>query len=274
MPAPSNFKMKYVITTRYLSTPSKRRPGTLIAPSVKFLVAHDTGNPGSTAAANVKYYESSKNAASQSAHLFVDDREIIECIPALQGTPAEKAWHVRESVQVDNQLYGANANEAALGVEYCYGGRIDADEAFRKYVWVLAYACFKFGLDPNRAVVGHAFLDPTRRSDPITGLAHSRRTYEQLLRSVVAEYAECTTSPSPLPQLNFVHAPGVVLAAVKLNLRKGAPNTRAAIVQTVSPSTRLAYVGWVAEGESIHGNAKWFCDENQNYFWSGGTKPV
>ena len=155
MPAPSNFKMKYVITTRYLSTPSKRRPGTLIAPSVKFLVAHDTGNPGSTAAGNVKYYESSKNAASQSAHLFVDDREIIECIPALQGAPAEKAWHVRESVQVDNQLYGANANEAALGGD-CYGVRIDADEAFRKYVWG-AYACFKFGLEASRAVGGTRF---------------------------------------------------------------------------------------------------------------------
>ncbi len=267
----TGFKAKYVITAKYLTKPSKRRSGELMSPGVKFLVAHDTGNPGSTASANVKYYESSRNAAEQSAHLFVDDRELIECIPALQGAP-EKAWHVRRTLLTDNQLYGHNANDAALGVEYCYGGRIDPDEAFRKYVWVLAYACHKYDLDPSQAVIGHAFLDPTRRSDPVTGLLHSRRTYEQLLRSVVDEYNECRQGASP--SFNFVSGASAVQAAVKLNLRKALPSTRAEIQQTVAAGTRLAYVGWVTDGESIQGSAKWYRDANQNYFWSGGVKPL
>ena len=56
-----------------------------MSPGVKFVVAHDTGNPNSTAGQNVAYYEQSRNELSASAHLFVDDREIIECIPALTG---------------------------------------------------------------------------------------------------------------------------------------------------------------------------------------------
>ncbi len=52
-----------------------------MSPGVRFIVAHDTGNPGSTAANNVSYYERSRNDQSASAHIFVDDKEILECIP-------------------------------------------------------------------------------------------------------------------------------------------------------------------------------------------------
>jgi len=133
-----SFKIKYPIATQYLTAPSKRRSGRL-ADKIKFLVAHDTGNPNSTARGNVRYYENSRNTESASAHIFVDDKEIIECIPATTGTP-EKAWHVLYNVVTDNKLYGANANDAAIGVEYCYGDNIDADESYKRYVWMLAYS--------------------------------------------------------------------------------------------------------------------------------------
>jgi N-acetylmuramoyl-L-alanine amidase len=109
----AEFKKKYEITARYLTSPSKRRPGIPMSPGVRFIVAHNTGNPGSTAEGNVRYYESSRDKESGSAHLFVDDRAIIECIPAFTGQP-EKAWHVLYRVPSDNQLYGHNANDAAL----------------------------------------------------------------------------------------------------------------------------------------------------------------
>ncbi|MDA0616973.1 N-acetylmuramoyl-L-alanine amidase, partial [Acinetobacter baumannii] len=115
---------------QYLTKPSKRRSGLLMSPGVRFVVAHDTGNPGSTAAANVRYYESSRDVQSASAHIFVDDKQILECIPALTGTP-EKAWHVLYNVETDNRMFGLNANDAAIGVEYCFGDNIDADEAYR-----------------------------------------------------------------------------------------------------------------------------------------------
>lgn len=245
-----------------------------MSPGVRFIVAHDTGNPNSTASANVRYYTSSANNESASAHLFVDDKEIIECIPALTGNP-EKAWHVLYNVPTDNQMFGYNANDAAIGVEYCYGTNINADEAYRKYLWLIAYACHQFNLDPAKSVVGHFMLDPHRKTDPVTGLAHSRRTYEQLLCDVVAEYDECTgkTPPIAQQQWNETTQSGQVTVATRLNIRKGAPSTRADVYQIVSPGVQLTYVSVINNGEPVNGNSVWYKDANGNYFWSGGTRP-
>ncbi|GAA3327582.1 hypothetical protein GCM10020331_068100 [Ectobacillus funiculus] len=60
-----------------------------------------------------------KKMPKSSAHTFVDDQRIIEMIPI-----DEVAYHVRYSVPTDNELYGYNANSAAIGVELCYGGNI------------------------------------------------------------------------------------------------------------------------------------------------------
>ncbi len=194
------FKEKYKITTQYLTTGTKRRSGKLIAPSVKFVVAHDTGNPNSTAVGNIKYYENTKDVDYASAHIFVDDKNIIECISAVVSDKPEKAWHVIYDKPKDNELFGFDANDAAIGVEYCYGNNINADEAYRRYLWVIAYICHKFGLDPAVSITGHCILDPGRKTDPKTGLAHSNRTYEHLLKDIVSEYNECTKEEAPQPK--------------------------------------------------------------------------
>ncbi len=257
---------KYSITPRYLPKPSKRRSGLKIN-KVRFLVAHDTGNPGSTAAQNVSYYTNSAQVQSSSAHLFVDDKEIIECVPALTADP-EKAWHVLYNVPTDNQLYGVNANDAAIGVEYCYGGKIDADKAYDKFVWLLAKLCFQFGLDPSKDIVGHYFLDPARKTDPLTGLAASRRTYEQLIRDVVADFALFNGSPSDTIQSQPFQTTGKVL--VKLNLRE-APNTRAGVVQVLTAGTPVTITERTTAGESVNNNNVWFKDNNGRWLWSGGV---
>lgn len=269
-----DFQQKYLITPQYLSKPSKRRSGLLIAPGVKFVVAHDTGNARSTARGNVGYYERSRNDESASAHIFVDDKQIIECIPALTAPP-EKAWHVRYVVDTDNRMYGYNANDAAIGVEYCWGDNINADEAYRKYVWTIAYICHTFGLDPATSVVGHSFLDPTRKTDPGSGLATSRHSYEQLLRDIPAEFLACTggsaaTTAAPAR----VEQAGNVQVTMKLNMRKARASRMADIAQVIAPGTKLAYSGWVNDGEPVNGNQKWFFDANGNYFWSGATVGV
>lgn len=267
------FAQKYQIASRYLPAHSARRSGIPMSPGVRFIVAHDTGNPNSTASGNVRYYTNTANREKASAHLFVDDKEIIECIPALTGNP-EKAWHVLYNLPTDNQIFGHNANDAAIGIEYCYGTNIDADEAYRKYIWLIAYACHQFDLDPARSVIGHFMLDPHRKTDPVTGLAHSRRTYEQLLRDVVAEYNECTGKSQPVTQQQWaeIAQTGKVTVTTRLNIRKCAPSTRADVYQVIAPGTRLNYVATVSNGESINGNSLWYRDENGNYFWSGGTK--
>lgn len=263
------FQMRYQVTPRYLGAPSRRRSGRPLSPGVRFLVAHDTGNPGSTAANNVAYYQRTRDEVSASAHIFVDDREILECVPGLTETP-EKAWHVRYSVPTDDQLFGFDANDAALGIEYCYGANIDADAAYDKYVWVMAYALYKYDLEPRAAIVGHFFLDPHRRSDPVTGLAHSRRSYEQLLRDVESEYWAGQDIP-PRDEGPRVPPSGEVRTTVRLNIRRGAPDTRAPVHQTVGVGTTLVYSKVVEDGQAVNGNPLWLGDDRDNYFWSGGV---
>jgi N-acetylmuramoyl-L-alanine amidase len=185
----TGFKQKYEIIPRYLTGPSSRRPAFLM-PHVLFMVAHDTGNPGSTAAGNVAYYERSRNEDSASAHTFIDDKQIIECIPLLTGQP-EKAWHVVYNQPIDNQLYGADSNDSAGGVELCHGGSIDLQEAYKRYIWYMAYTCYRFGLDPVTRITGHYRLDPARRTDPLGPLKQLGKTFNDFVQDVVAEYAEC-----------------------------------------------------------------------------------
>ncbi len=267
------FKEKYKITPKYLTSGTKRRSGKLIFPKVKFIVAHDTGNPNSTASGNVGYYEKTNNTESASAHLFVDDKEIIECIPALTNDKPEKAWHVLYNVTTDDQLYGYNSNDVAIGVEYCYGTKINADEAYRKFIWVLAYICYKFELDPKTSITGHCFLDPQRKTDPVSGLMYSRRTYEQLLRDVVSEYEDCT-GVAQLKKFTFIPEIKKLKATAKLNIRKGTPSTKAELFQIVTAATELTSIGHITDGEPVNGNSKWYKDANENYFWSGGVMTI
>ncbi|HZL08788.1 MAG TPA: peptidoglycan recognition family protein [Prolixibacteraceae bacterium] len=261
------FKEKYTITPAYLTSPSKRRSGLLMSPAVKFIVAHDTGNPKSTARGNRNYYENSRDEMSASAHIFVDDKEIIECVPALTSPRPEKAWHVLYNVPTDNQLFGFNANDAAVGVEYCYGDNINADEAYRKYIWVIAKICFTYGLDPAKSIIGHCFLDPKRKTDPVSGLLQSRRTYDQLLKDIVTEFNECTGGVAE--EYAFTAQPGTGNILHRLNIRKGAPTTKADVLEIVSPGSPFAYTGFVPNGESVNGNSKWFKNEAGNFVWSG-----
>ena len=178
--------MKYKIVPDYITKGTKRRSGRLIN-KVRFLVAHDTGNFNSTARNNVDYYKRTCNEQSASAHIFVDDKQIIECVPALTAPP-EKAWHVLYNLPKDNELYGRDANDVAIGVELCYGSKINPNEAYKRYVWVLAYLCYKFNLNPVKDIVGHMTLDPRNRTDPVNALSKQGKTFEQLINDVATEF--------------------------------------------------------------------------------------
>ncbi|MFS1511903.1 N-acetylmuramoyl-L-alanine amidase family protein [Chengkuizengella sp. SCS-71B] len=186
------FKVKYPITKKYLTKGTKRRSG-IKMPEVGFIVAHDTGNDGSTALQNITYYENSNNVMYASAHIFVDDTGIYECIPLLTDTP-EKAWHVLYQKPLDNQIFGDDANDIAAGVELCFShkrGSINNEEAYKRYIWVIACICFKFGLDPVKAIIGHHILDPQRKTDPQNALSKMGKSYDRLLQDVVKEYYDC-----------------------------------------------------------------------------------
>lgn len=144
---------------------------------VKFIVAHDTGNPGSTARANRLYFHNHQPWAS--AHTFIDDKEILEIVPLW-----EKAWHVQYQKPKDNEMFGDDANDIAVGVELCYGGSIDFKQAYDRYVWYHAYLCKTFNLDPSKDIVSHATLDPGRRTDPHNALNQNGIKWEQFIEDV------------------------------------------------------------------------------------------
>ena len=185
--------MKYDITKDYLPIrkgKTGRRGGKKMDKCV-FTVAHDTGNPNSAAENNVNYYKDTANEQSASAHIFVDDKKIIECVPLLTSDIPEKAFHVMYDKPTDNRIYGDDAIDIAAGVEYCYGNNINSDEAYKRYVWVLAYIAYKFNQNPLVDLVGHMILDPQRRTDPENGLSQSGRSYKQLILDVYSEYLDC-----------------------------------------------------------------------------------
>lgn len=98
------FEPRYEIT-RNLIPLSSRLPGMPMAPGVRFLVAHDSGNPSASATDHVRFYMNQPNppaASISSVQLFVDDQSIMEVIPAVSAP--EQARHVLYSVPMDNHL--------------------------------------------------------------------------------------------------------------------------------------------------------------------------
>ena len=191
--------MAYEITQDYIRT-GNSRSGQRIN-TVRFIVSHDTGNPGSTAYGNRNYFD--RQQPSASAHTFIDDKYILEIIPL-----TEIAYHVRSNVTADNRLYGANANSAAIGVELCHGGKINFDAAYDRYVWYHAYLCDRFNLDPKSDIVAHATLDPSRRTDPVGILRTHGISWSMFIDDVAeafrnfngAKTPSQTSQPSKPPQ--------------------------------------------------------------------------
>jgi N-acetylmuramoyl-L-alanine amidase len=271
----TTFNEKYRIIPQYIPPFSLRRSCETID-KVVFIVAHDTGNENSTALENVSYYVRTCNGDpgdpnwhAASAHIFVDDKNIIECVPALTAAP-EKAWHIQRIASADNQLYGCDSNDAAIGVEYCFGPKIDADEAYKRYIWVLAFICYRFKLDVKSAVCGHFILDPARRHDPVYGLSYSRRSYDQLLNETAQEYNLITVGAGT--QYIIIPDAGEKVSTARLNIRKGLPDTKAKIVEVVPSGKKLVHTGYVIYGTSVNGNSKWYVNADGNFFWSGGVR--
>lgn len=169
------------ITQKYLPINTKRRSG-LPMSSVKFGVAHDTGNLNSTALQNVDYYIKSANEIEASAHAFVDDKGVIECIPF-----TEKAYHVRRVIDVDNKTYGFDAIDYALGIELCYFDDLERSKtAYNNYVEYWSTLCSKYNLNPTTDIIGHYKLDPTRRTDPLNAFKRINKTWEDFIKDISA----------------------------------------------------------------------------------------
>ena len=168
------------IIQKYIPVGTKRRSGIPIE-GVKFIVAHDTGNDKSTALNNVNYFINSANDMEASAHTFIDDASIIECIPL-----TEKAWHVRRNITKDNEMFSGDSNSFAIGVELCYFSN-DLQRsilAYNNYVWYIKELCKRYNLDPKTKIVGHFLLDPSRRTDPLNAFKHIGKSWNDFINDL------------------------------------------------------------------------------------------
>ncbi|ASS66537.1 N-acetylmuramoyl-L-alanine amidase [Paenibacillus sp. RUD330] len=188
---------KYQIERRYINKRPNVRPGIrLVTGSPAFLVAHDTGNPGASAENHFSYFNTQTDR-SASAQVFIDDKRILEILPAGTGPdPAEQAFHVIRNVTTDNELFGYDANHAALGIELCYGGTINFAAAYARLVWYFAMCCTKWNKTPSTHIVSHKQLDPARKSDIDQALATGGKTLGDLIRDVTTEM---TIQVRPVP---------------------------------------------------------------------------
>lgn len=188
------FKMKYTWREDFIQKGTLRRSG-IKNNGIRFITLHDTGSQYSTAKNNVDFYKRTANSQAASAQVFIDDKEIVFCIPL-----DEKAWHCLYNVKKDNALYGDDANDVAIGVELCYFPNDYARtlEAYRKYVWFNAWLAYNFKLNPYTSFIGHHLLDPDRKVDPMNALKVLKKSYAQLLVDIVNEYMECVAVEKPV----------------------------------------------------------------------------
>lgn len=142
------------VYTDFLPIGTRRTGQRLDSGEPKFAVTHDTGNPNTTAQQNINYYKNTYNEpwnSVASAHIFIDDKEAIICIPV-----TEKAWHVLYNTQTDNAWYGDDANDIAFGAEFSYftdvsRSRKSLDNGCR----VLAALFNSWGINPRTQNPGH-----------------------------------------------------------------------------------------------------------------------
>lgn len=154
------------VKVRYqLLTKGTRRYGEkLDGGKPQFIVAHDTGNINTSAQTNINYYENTYNIPWNqvaSAHIFVDDKEGIICIPT-----TEKAWHVLYDAPTDNLWYGKDANDVAIGVEICYFDNKERSlKALDNGARVLAYLAEYWNIDYKTRMPGHQDIQADKQ-DP------------------------------------------------------------------------------------------------------------
>lgn len=133
-PPGETVKLPGYVTADLLTENPWSRPGTELE-SVKGIVIHYVGNPGTTAQANRNYFESLKSGTQEiyaSAHFIVGlDGEVIQCIPLTE-------W-----------AYASNSrNGDTISIEVCHPDETGkfSPVTYDRVVELAAFLCDAFGL--------------------------------------------------------------------------------------------------------------------------------
>ena len=126
---------------------------------IKYIVVHYTGNKGDTAYNNTKYFKTVNRSAS--AHYFVDEREVWQCVE-----DKNIAWHCG----TNRKYYHADCrNVNSIGVEMC--NSVSKNEAVeRNTAELVRYLVKKYKLNSDR-ILRH--YDVTHKQCPLTMIDES-----------------------------------------------------------------------------------------------------
>jgi N-acetylmuramoyl-L-alanine amidase len=145
-----------MIIEKYLTPNKYSRPQTKLK-KVKAIAIHWTGNPTSTALANIKFFEQRKDGklGFGSAHFFVDlNSDIYRCIPE-----DELAYHVggekynKDTLKLLDTTY---PNNCTLGIEMCVNKDNKFNkETYDKTVLLATYLLKKYDLFNTKYLLRH-----------------------------------------------------------------------------------------------------------------------
>lgn len=210
----------------YLSAGHPNRPGTKID-KVTGVIVHWTANEakGANAVANRNYfnraykivggtkYESDGKTAfrSASAHLNVDDTQLIECLPWKKGQ-AEVGYHVGATsymAGITTKLGTSYPNNRTIGLEICVNADGDFAKAYANGIVVIAAMLKEHGLT----------IDNLYRHYDITGKAcpgfHTNDTYAKKYLNTTAANAWAQFRELVKKQLDGTTAPTQTATAAK-----------------------------------------------------------
>lgn len=127
----------------YLTVNEWSRPGTELE-SIRGVVIHYVGNPGTTARANRNYFESlssGEEGTYASSHFIVGlDGEVIQCVPLTEVA------------------YASNSrNGDTVSIEVCHPDETGefSPVTYARTVELTAWLCREFRLDPESDVIRH-----------------------------------------------------------------------------------------------------------------------
>jgi len=165
------------------------RPGTLLD-KVTAVVISDTGWPSLTAA------DAAKDLGQAYGHFLVDDKTIIECVPALTSSVGmvEQARFVKTRAPNGTD----DLHETTIAVNLCFGGPIVGADAYARWVALIARLCDRFELNPAEHLKRASDLDPARR-DPQQALQAAGSDFDKLKAAVGAKLNQAKPQPAKPP---------------------------------------------------------------------------
>lgn len=168
----------------------------------RYLVIHDTANTSNGANANAHYNYFNGGNRNASAHLFVDDNNIIQTVEF-----TDTAWHCG-----DGRGKNGITNQNSIGIEICVNSDGSYDRAVQNAIELVKYLMCEFGIHYDR-VVRH--YDASKKNCPQSMSANGWEKWncfkQQLLEQPIEEPAQVKVTE------------GVAYCTVKsLNVRDGA----------------------------------------------------